>query len=70
VKLNWKHKTFLGAMTLLLLCSGCGGVSASRSVSPLNMFMPSTLLMQTDPKSSPTNTVPHLVPVQQLAQLQ
>jgi len=55
---------------LLLLCSGCGGVNASRSVSPLNMFMPSTLLMQSDPKSSPTNTVPHLVPVQQLAQLQ
>jgi hypothetical protein len=70
VNLNWKHKTFAGAAVLLLLCAGCGGLNASRSVSPLNLLFPGSLLMQTDPKPSPTNTIPYLVPVQQLAQVQ
>ena len=42
-------------VALLPAVAGCGGVSASKSVSPLDFFMPG--LLQADP---PTNSVPAL----------
>jgi hypothetical protein len=69
VKLNWKYQTFAAVLGLAVLCTGCGGVNASRSVSPLNIFMPATLL-QADPKLPSSDPVPQPAPVQLLAQSQ
>jgi hypothetical protein len=68
VKLNRKHKTFASAAVLVLLCAGCGGVSASRSVSPINFLVPGGLL-QVDPKKPSFETVPPPQAARQLAQV-
>ena len=39
VKLNGKLAAFL-AIGALILCSGCGGIRASRSVSPATFLLP------------------------------
>jgi hypothetical protein len=69
VKLNWKYKTFAGVLAMTLICSGCGGFSASRGVSPLNILMPATLL-QADPKVPSPEPVPQPAQVQEFAQIQ
>jgi len=52
---------------IILLVTGCGGISASRSVSPLDFFMPGGLL-KADPKPvQPDLTVPNPEPVKQVA---
>jgi hypothetical protein len=48
----------------LLLVAGCGGLSASRSISPLDFFLPG--LLQADPPALPSNPE---FPVQQPAML-
>jgi hypothetical protein len=64
---TWRLRAFhLGAASLLTLmavmATGCGGISASKSVSPLDFFMPG--LMQNRPASpqipTETNSVPLL----------
>ncbi|HEX3799534.1 MAG TPA: hypothetical protein VH413_12615 [Verrucomicrobiae bacterium] len=69
MKLNWKYSTFAVVIAMTMLCSGCGGFSASRGVSPLNILMPATLL-QADPKLPSSEPVPQTAPIQQLAQSQ
>jgi hypothetical protein len=43
-----KHSFFAA---LLLVAAGCGGISASKSVSPLDFFLPG--LLQADPPRTP-----------------
>jgi hypothetical protein len=68
VKLNWKYKRVVTSVALLLLCAGCGGFSASRSVSPASFFLPG--LLQADPTQPSSETVPQSGPVKQFAQIQ
>jgi hypothetical protein len=65
--LNWKHKRVAAAVTLLALCAGCGGFSASRSVSPASFFLPG---VKAEPKQPSSDTVPQPEPVKQFAQVQ
>jgi hypothetical protein len=52
---------------LLLLASGCGGISASKSVSPLDFFAPG--LLQADPPPAlPDPGFPGQNPLKQVAQ--
>jgi hypothetical protein len=69
VKLNWKYQTFAAVLAMTLFCSGCGGISASRGVSPLNILMPATFL-QADPKLPSSEPVLQPATVQQFAQIQ
>jgi len=69
VKINWKVKSVVMAATLALLCCGCGGFSASRSISPASFFIPGGFLMQADPQQPSSNTVPTPGPVKQFAQV-
>lgn len=49
-----------GMALLTLVLTGCGGVQASRSVSPASILLPG--LLQVDPpKSAPAHTPPALV---------
>jgi len=66
VKLNWKYKRVVTAAALLLVCAGCGGLSASHSVSPASFFLPG--LLQADPKQPSSDTVPLPGPVKEFAQ--
>jgi hypothetical protein len=68
VKLNRKHKTFAAMLMLALSCAGCGGLSASHSVSPLSFFLPG--LIKADPKPPSTNTVCQPEAVKQVAFVQ
>jgi hypothetical protein len=52
---------------VLLLLSGCAGVNASHSVSPLDFFMPG-LLQANPPPSSPDGLTPVSLSGAQLAQ--
>jgi hypothetical protein len=67
VKLNRKVKRVVAASALLLACAGCGGISASRSVSPASFFLPG---VKAEPKQPSSDTVPQPGPVKQFAQLQ
>ena len=50
----------------MALASGCSGINASRSVSPLDFLLPG--LMKADPAPMPTNPVsPEIVSVKQVA---
>ena len=49
------------AAVLVTMVTGCGGISASKSVSPLDFFLPG--LMKADPPSRPSpEPVPLLAP--------
>jgi hypothetical protein len=68
VKLNWKHARLLLALAVILPCAGCGGITASRGVSPLDFLIPGGFLLQNDPQTSPTNNlVPPTQPYRQIA---
>ena len=69
VKLNLKSaRMILAPVAVLLLCAGCGGVNASRSVSPASFFIPG--LLKAEPKPpTPDDSVPPPAPVKQLASL-
>jgi hypothetical protein len=68
VKLNWKHARILAVLAAVLPCAGCGGISATKSISPLDFFIPGGLLLQPTPVQLPTNgVVPQPQPDRQLA---
>jgi len=68
VKLNRKQAGLLLALALLLPCAGCGGISASRGISPLDFILPGGFILQADPPASPTNNVvPPTQPYRQVA---
>ncbi len=61
VRLNWKFLRRMAApMLLLVLSAGCGGFSASRTVSPLSFFLPG--LMKADPPPTPVPAQQDLSP--------
>jgi hypothetical protein len=55
VKLNWKHTRLLTVLAAILPVAGCGGISATKSVSPLDFLIPGGLLYQPDLRQTPTN---------------
>jgi hypothetical protein len=58
VKLNWKHTRLLTVLAAILPVAGCGGISATKSVSPLDFLIPGGgLLYQPDLRQAPTNSV-------------
>jgi hypothetical protein len=59
---------FAFALTLALLCAGCGGISGSHSVSPATFLMPG--LLQVDPKPPSFEPVPPPQPAREVAQVQ
>jgi hypothetical protein len=68
VKFNRKHKSFASAAILLLLGAGCGGISASHSISPASFLLPG--LLKAEPKQPSTAPTSQPEQVQQLAQAQ
>jgi len=64
VKLNWKVSRFVAATALLIACAGCGGVSASHSVSPASFFLPG---VKAEPKLPSSDVVPPSGAAKQLA---
>jgi hypothetical protein len=57
------------APVMILLLAGCGGLSASPSVSPASFFLPG--LLKAEPQQpQPDTTVPEQKPAQQVAQVQ
>jgi hypothetical protein len=68
VKLNWKHTRLLAGLAAILSMAGCGGISATKSISPLDFFIPGGLLMQEPPRQMFTNEIiPQPQPDRQLA---
>jgi len=67
VRLNGKLLRFASYLALLLLVAGCGGINASKSVSPLSFFLPG--LMKADPPPThPDQPMPAADPAKQVAQ--
>jgi len=57
------------APVMILSLTGCGGLSASPSVSPASFFLPG--LLKAEPQQPPPDsTVPDQKPAQQVAQVQ
>jgi hypothetical protein len=69
VKLNRRFlRLVLAPVAMLILCAGCGGMGVSRSVSPIDFFMPR--LLKAEPKPpTPDDSVPPQAPVKLLASL-
>jgi hypothetical protein len=54
---------------LLTLVAGCGGINASKTISPLDFLLPG--LIQADPivpPATPDHAIPEAEPVKQVAQ--
>ena len=64
---NGKLPRLLFFLAALLFTAGCGGISASKSVSPLDFFMPG-LLKAAPPATRPDQTLPVPPPANQVAQ--
>jgi hypothetical protein len=67
VKLHRKSLGLALGAALLTLTAGCGGINASKSVSPLDFFLPG-LLQADPPPAQPDRLLPTNEPVQQVAQ--
>ena len=50
-----------------LFCAGCGGITATRSVSPLDFFIPGGFLLRADPPATNEMVLPSQQPQKQLA---
>jgi hypothetical protein len=73
VKVGSCIKCLAGAATLLLLCSGCGGIAATPSFSPLMLFFPEAALFSDVHSTNVPSRVVAVKPVvstMQLAQAQ
>jgi hypothetical protein len=57
VKLDRKLAVLAFSPALLLLASGCGGINASRSISPASFFLPG--LGRATPIQTPLKVVPY-----------
>jgi hypothetical protein len=69
VKLILKYTHFIIMLAALFIGAGCGGISASRSVSPLDFLLPG--ILKVEPKQTPTDpTVPQPNQPQQVALVQ
>jgi hypothetical protein len=55
---------------LLLAVAGCGGINASKSVSPLDFLLPGAgSFLKADPSPIPNQPAPVTEPVKQVAQI-
>jgi hypothetical protein len=70
MKLNCKYARLAMAAGAILLLAGCGGLSASHSVSPASFFLPGLLKAEPVQPQQPNLTVPKSEPVKQLAKAQ
>jgi hypothetical protein len=52
---------------LLLLLTGCGGLTASKSISPASFFLPG-LIQAAPPPAHPESTLPAIEPGTEVAQ--
>jgi hypothetical protein len=66
VRLNWNLPRLAILAFLTLFGAGCGGISASKSISPASFFLPG--LMRADPPAATNAPVAISAPFQQLAQ--
>jgi hypothetical protein len=66
VRLNWKKLRFAALPALVLLGAGCGGFSASRTVSPLDFILPGVLKADAAP-AAPDQATPVPTPPLELA---
>jgi hypothetical protein len=66
VRLNWNLPRLAMLAFLTLFSTGCGGINASKSVSPASFFLPG--LMKADPPAATNAPVAVSAPFQQLAQ--
>jgi hypothetical protein len=55
VRLSWKFLSLSLLTAVSLLTAGCGGISASKSVSPLDFLLPG--IIKSDPATVPQNPV-------------
>jgi hypothetical protein len=68
VKLNWKHARWMAVLAAILPVAGCGGLTATKTITPLDFFLPGGLLLENKPLPTPTNgVVPQPKPDQQFA---
>ena len=67
VNWNWKWSRALALAALLALGAGCGGIHASRSVSPLDFFFPAHGLLKVG-APAPRDSNPASPPGELLAQ--
>lgn len=68
MRVNCKYLRF-AMLPVIILLAGCGGLNASRSVSPASFFLPG--LLKAEPqKIQPDGSVPARDSVKQVAQLQ
>jgi len=64
VSSNGKLQRSVSFLALLLLVAGCGGINASKSVSPLDFFLPGLLKADPPPShSDPDQLKPSVTPV-------
>jgi len=68
VSSNGKLLRILSYLAMLLLVAGCSGINASKSVSPLDFFLPG-LLKADPPPSNPGQPMPAAEPVKQVAKI-
>jgi hypothetical protein len=66
VRSNGKLLRLAFCPAFLLLAAGCGGINASRTVSPLDFFLPG-LLQATPPPAQHDPVLPPVEPSTQLA---
>jgi hypothetical protein len=67
VRLNWKTLRLSLLPALLLFVAGCGGISATKSVSPASFLIPG-FLQATPPPAHPESTLPAVEPGNEVAQ--
>jgi hypothetical protein len=65
VKRNWKWFRALALVGLLALGTGCSGIHASKSISPLDFFLPGIMQNETP---APQESIPPSHPAELLAQ--
>jgi hypothetical protein len=68
VRLNWKVLRLGLVSAMLLMVAGCGGIRASKSISPATFLLPG-LLEADPPPVDPNHYLPAEEPTRELARL-
>jgi hypothetical protein len=64
VRISWNFICLAGFAAFSLLLAGCGGISASRTVSPLDFLLPGLIKADPAPASpNPTTPATNSIPV-------
>jgi hypothetical protein len=67
VRLNWIFRRLAILPAIILLGAGCSGINASKSISPLDFFLPGLIQNNSPQEKSPSN-ISQSQPVKVLAQ--